>query len=84
MLVACGIWCLADVSSVSPSSEQTVRTTVSPSSGTVLALCITTPLLAAVPSDLSTQLSGVLPSGILFKSQFLVATPMPHIPTAHR
>ena len=22
--VACGIWCLADVSSVSPSSEQTV------------------------------------------------------------
>ena len=24
MFVACGIWCLADVSSVSPSSEQTV------------------------------------------------------------
>ena len=23
MFVACGIWCLADVSSVSPSSEQT-------------------------------------------------------------
>ena len=25
MFVACGIWCLADVSSVSPSSEQTVE-----------------------------------------------------------
>ena len=25
MFVACGIWCLADVYSVSPSSEQTVR-----------------------------------------------------------
>ena len=25
MFFACGIWCLADVSSVSPSSEQTVR-----------------------------------------------------------
>ena len=25
MFVACGIWCLADVSSVSPSSEQTAR-----------------------------------------------------------
>ena len=25
MFVACGIWCLADVSSVSPSSEQTHR-----------------------------------------------------------
>ena len=25
MFVACGIWCLADVSSVSPSSEQTER-----------------------------------------------------------
>ena len=25
MFVACGIWCLADVSSVSPSSEQTLR-----------------------------------------------------------
>ena len=25
MFVACGIWCLADVSSVSPSSEQTVK-----------------------------------------------------------
>ena len=24
MFVACGIWCLADVSSVSPSSEQTL------------------------------------------------------------
>ena len=24
MFVACGIWCLADVSSVSPSSEQTM------------------------------------------------------------
>ena len=24
MFVACGIWCLADVSSVSPSSEQSV------------------------------------------------------------
>ena len=24
MFVACGIWCLAEVSSVSPSSEQTV------------------------------------------------------------
>ena len=24
MFVACGIWCLADVSSISPSSEQTV------------------------------------------------------------
>ena len=24
MIVACGIWCLADVSSVSPSLEQTV------------------------------------------------------------
>ena len=24
MFVACGIWCLADVSSVSPSSEQTI------------------------------------------------------------
>ena len=23
MFVACGIWCLADISSVSPSSEQT-------------------------------------------------------------
>ena len=23
MFVACGIWCLADVSSISPSSEQT-------------------------------------------------------------
>ena len=28
MFVACGIWCLADVSSVSPSSEQTVCVTV--------------------------------------------------------
>ena len=26
MFVACGIWCLADVSSVSPSSEQTAPT----------------------------------------------------------
>ena len=26
MFVACGIWCLADVSSVSPSSEQTSST----------------------------------------------------------
>ena len=26
MFVACGIWCLADVSSVSPSSEQTEQT----------------------------------------------------------
>ena len=26
MFVACGIWCLADVSSVSPSSEQTGTT----------------------------------------------------------
>ena len=25
MFVACGIWCLADVSSVSPSSEQTPK-----------------------------------------------------------
>ena len=25
MFVACGIWCLADVSSVSPSSEQTAN-----------------------------------------------------------
>ena len=25
MFVACGIWCLADVSSVSPSSEQTQK-----------------------------------------------------------
>ena len=25
MFFACGIWCLADVSSVSPSSEQTIR-----------------------------------------------------------
>ena len=25
MFVACGIWCFADVSSVSPSSEQTER-----------------------------------------------------------
>ena len=25
MFVACGIWCLADVSSVSPSSEQTAE-----------------------------------------------------------
>ena len=25
MFVACGIWCLADVSSVSPSSEQTAQ-----------------------------------------------------------
>ena len=25
MFVACGIWCLADVSSVSPSSEQTLK-----------------------------------------------------------
>ena len=25
MFVACGIWCLADVSSVSPSSEQTEK-----------------------------------------------------------
>ena len=25
MFVACGIWCLADVSSVSPSSEQTIK-----------------------------------------------------------
>ena len=30
MFVACGIWCLADVSSVSPSSEQT-NTNNSPS-----------------------------------------------------
>ena len=26
MFVACGIWCLADVSSVSPSSEQSAPT----------------------------------------------------------
>ena len=26
MFAACGIWCLADVSSVSPSSEQTEQT----------------------------------------------------------
>ena len=25
MFVACGIWCLADVSSISPSSEQTLN-----------------------------------------------------------
>ena len=25
MFVACGIWCLADVSSVNPSSEQTAK-----------------------------------------------------------
>ena len=25
MFVACGIWCLADISSVSPSSEQTEK-----------------------------------------------------------
>ena len=31
MFVACGMWCLADVSSVSPSSEQT-GSSVSPSS----------------------------------------------------
>ena len=29
MFVACGIWCLADVSSVSPSSEQTDQTHIS-------------------------------------------------------
>ena len=28
MFVACGIWCLADVSSVSPSSEQTESSSV--------------------------------------------------------
>ena len=28
MFVACGIWCLADVSSVSPSSEQTAQTRI--------------------------------------------------------
>ena len=38
MFVACGIWCLADVSSVSPSSEQTysqseARITVAVSTG---------------------------------------------------
>ena len=31
MLFACGIWCLADVSSVSPSSEQTANTSSAPS-----------------------------------------------------
>ena len=30
MFVACGIWCLADVSSVSPSSEQTEIHSVKP------------------------------------------------------
>ena len=34
MFVACGIWCLADVSSVSPSSEQT--TTVCSDEGLTL------------------------------------------------
>ena len=28
MFFACGIWCLTDVSSVSPSSEQTLNTVV--------------------------------------------------------
>ena len=28
MFVACGIWCLADVSSVSPSSEHTISTSL--------------------------------------------------------
>ena len=33
MFVACGIWCLADVSSVSPSSEQTAPTKSAPTKG---------------------------------------------------
>ena len=33
MFVACGIWCLADVSSVSPSSEQTEDNLQSPGVG---------------------------------------------------
>ena len=30
MFVACGIWCLADVSSVSPSSEHTIQYFINP------------------------------------------------------
>ena len=35
MFIACGIWCLADVSSVSPSSEQTAE------------ICLFGPLIAS-------------------------------------
>ena len=38
MFVACGIWCLADVSSVSPSSEQTGLTLETSSEQTGLTL----------------------------------------------
>ena len=40
MFFACGIWCLADISSVSPSSEQSVTTDSRPS----LSLPLTTDL----------------------------------------
>ena len=33
MFDACGIWCSADVSSVSPSSEQTTTTESAPTKG---------------------------------------------------
>ena len=53
---------------------------MSPSSGTSLSLCLTIPLCATVPSDLKTQLSELIPKGILFKSHFFVASPTPHAP----
>ena len=40
MFVACGIWCLADVSSVSPSSEQTERRAMHAGGETAANLCL--------------------------------------------
>ena len=42
MFVTCGIWCLADVSSVSPSSEQTCIFVSGPSLKVVYLLVIST------------------------------------------
>ena len=42
MFVACGIWCLADVSSVSPSSEQSASESLKMTSTQVVATSVTT------------------------------------------
>ena len=39
MFVACGIWCLADVSSISPSSEQTGELWANQCLNSVINLC---------------------------------------------
>ena len=57
-------------------------TIMSPSSGISRILCRTIPLWATEPSDLRTQLSVLLPNGILFKSHLFVASPTPQAPVS--